>query len=980
MRRTRRATIAAALIATVGAVAAVPAGPARADTIHAVTTTDDVVADDGELSLREAFDAANADADVSVIELEPGAVYVLDICTVVIDHASNASGALVHVGPDDLVVAGNGATIQQTCPGERVMRHADPSSSIELDDLTLTGGTVTEIDQGPEFEPTGGGGGLRSDGPATLVDVVLSGNTSVESGGALRAVVAATIVGGTITGNTASTGAGGIDVGSGIDPFPTFLTMNGTTITMNDPTAIVTRYGTNSVTDADIVDNRGDGIFADHGDHVVTGSTVADNDGGGIVAIDGGFDIVDSTVSGNDEEGVSTTGFGDFTVTGGSITENGSHGIDFIGCNASEGKDNIVLDAASVTANGGWGINHAGCGNSVVTGSDISGNDGGVRCSQCESVLIEFSTIAGNSPGGGVDVRPGFDGFGGPIVVRASQVTGNFADDDGGGIRARAGFGGVDTSLTVSESSTVSDNSTSGRGGGIYAEGDTIVFGSVVSGNSTSAPSPESGGEGGGIHVSGGDLSVTGGAVQGNTAEDHGGGISHRGAGGHSAAVFQTEITENDSLGVGGGVFAWSTDSLSIVGAVVSENTSVAQGGGIGALDSGVLVALSTIDGNQASAVGGGIYDRDSVLPGDPLVVGSTTISDNTAPGGGGVFADIRSPAGVEIVNSTITGNSDDGVRTALTTPITLDSSTIVENAPSNVVTDVGALLTSTQSVIALGQGGSDCVVSLATSNGYNVSGDGTCGFGAGVGDVSFGGDPALGPLQDNGGPTFTREPVAGSPLLSMVPSGECARPEDQRGETRPGGTGCEPGAVEVGIALGLPDELTTLPGAPAEIDVIGQLPPAVFDVRSLTVVEPARLGTARAADGSIVYEPALGASGTDRFSYEICRLADTSRCERATVEAEVTTDAIERCTIVGTDRRDVLIGTPGDDVICALDGRDLVFASGGDDLVLGGVDGDVLIGGRGFDQLLGGDGRDLCIVGADSGETAQCERPRRRP
>jgi hypothetical protein len=93
------------------------------------------------------------------------------------------------------------------------------------------------------------------------------------------------------------------------------------------------------------------------------------------------------------------------------------------------------------------------------------------------------------------------------------------------------------------------------------------------------------------------------------------------------------------------------------------------------------------------------------------------------------------------------------------------------------------------------------------TSNGYNFEQGGTnaasCGFGAGPGDVNNGGDPALGALGANGGPTDTRVPQNGSPLINVIPLSACAGPSanitrDQRNITRPQETGCEIGAVEI--------------------------------------------------------------------------------------------------------------------------------------------------------------------------------------
>jgi len=985
MSRLGRIAATIGLVATTVVIPQLIAPVAGALTAYTVTITGDIVAADADLSLREAFTAANTDGDDSVIDLGVGLTYTLDLCGVMPAHASNSAGSLVHTAGDDLTVNGHGSTIVQTCADERVMRSSDASATITLDDVTLTGGQVTQMETGPDGEPVGGGGGLRADGPALLNDVTITGNTSLESGGGLRALVETTISGGSITGNVATSGsAGGADIGSGFAAVTPFLTMVDGTVTMNEPVGLFLRFGTNTITDSTVSNNTGHGLFADHGNHTIDSTTLSGNGGGGMVAIDGHVTLVDATVEDNDDVGVTTTGAGDFTVTGGSVAGNGSHGIDFIGCNASEGQDNIVLDGASVTGNGEWGINHGGCGSTVVMGgSDISGNAGGVRCSTCEEVMIEDSTVDGNTTFGGIDFRPGWEGAGGDLFVRNSQITDNTSQNDGGGIRARESLDeDVDTTVTVSAASNVTGNATSGEGGGIYAEGDTIVFGSTVSFNETTGTFEDPGGEGGGIFVSGGDLSVTGGAVEGNVADNNGGGISHRGAGGFSVGVVSTAVIDNDASGVGGGIFAWSSDSLTVVAADVSDNTSIAQGAGIGALDTAGIVALSTIDDNQASAVGGGIYYDDGVLPGDPLVIFETTISNNTAPAGGGVFADIRSPAGVEVTNSTVSGNTGSGIQTSLTTPITLDSSTVVDNAPGNIVMAVGGLLTTTQSVIALADGASDCMVSLATSLGYNFSGDGTCGLGLGAGDVSFGGDPVLGPLADNGGPTQTHEPASGSPLLSMVPAVSCSQPEDQRGQTRPGGTGCEPGSVEVGISLALPDGLTTLPGYPDVVDVLGALPPDIFDPAALRILVPASGGDAEADTrlGVIRYTADLDFEGMDRLEYEICRAADSTNCEQAVLSIEVTLGVADACTIVGTNKSEVIIGTRGDDVICALGGNDVVFGRGGNDLIIGGNGWDLLYGGRGFDTLIGGNGFDGCWVGAGGGITARCELPRKRP
>ena len=68
------------------------------------------------------------------------------------------------------------------------------------------------------------------------------------------------------------------------------------------------------------------------------------------------------------------------------------------------------------------------------------------------------------------------------------------------------------------------------------------------------------------------------------------------------------------------------------------------------------------------------------------------------------------------------------------------------------------------------------------TSAGYNVSDDDGGGFLKGPGD-QINTDPRLGPLQDNGGPTFTDALLPGSPAIDAGDPGFTPPPfSDQRG------------------------------------------------------------------------------------------------------------------------------------------------------------------------------------------------------
>jgi hypothetical protein len=100
--------------------------------------------------------------------------------------------------------------------------------------------------------------------------------------------------------------------------------------------------------------------------------------------------------------------------------------------------------------------------------------------------------------------------------------------------------------------------------------------------------------------------------------------------------------------------------------------------------------------------------------------------------------------------------------------------------------------------------GGANCDPLAGTnSQGFNFSDDSSCTLTVAT-DKENAGDPSVGPLADNGGPTHTRLPQAGSPLVDAIPDAHChddgaaVITTDQIGTARPQGPACDIGAVEV--------------------------------------------------------------------------------------------------------------------------------------------------------------------------------------
>jgi hypothetical protein len=214
------------------------------------------------------------------------------------------------------------------------------------------------------------------------------------------------------------------------------------------------------------------------------------------------------------------------------------------------------------------------------------------------------------------------------------------------------------------------------------------------------------------------------------------------------------------------------------------------------------------VSGNSTSC-GGTVYSSGFVQ------VSNSTVTNNSS-GGGALYGN----SGVGLFYATVVDNTTTGNRAAFqsATQALLNAANV--NSP-NTISSFG-------SVVALHHGGPNCAAGGFSSNGYNWSDDASCGFTAGT-DTQNGGDPGLGALGDNGGPTFTRFPGPGSPLIDVIPTNVCGGPAspfvnpfvffvstDQRGVSRPQGPACDIGAVEVDSAGAGSAPVVTVTASPA--------------------------------------------------------------------------------------------------------------------------------------------------------------------
>lgn len=259
-------------------------------------------------------------------------------------------------------------------------------------------------------------------------------------------------------------------------------------------------------------------------------------------------------------------------------------------------------------------------------------------------------------------------------------------------------------------------------------------------------------------------------------------------------------------LFVGGGA------SLTVRGLTFEDGSGVAfgLGGSIdAALNSTLVVERSTFRNNSTPSYGGAILSLGSTL-----IVSDSTFVDNRATLQASAIG--KQGGSLSVYNSTFSSNSE-GSAVALTGSVLaggavadIANSTFVGNhASEGGAIHVGLVLnpeadpsvaTLRNTLLVAAAGGDNCFVSPVGSlidAGGNLDDGESCGFTHA--DSRSNADARLGPLADNGGPTFTHALLHGSQAIdagldcSAAPVGNL----DQRGIARPQGAACDVGAYE---------------------------------------------------------------------------------------------------------------------------------------------------------------------------------------
>ena len=324
----------------------------------------------------------------------------------------------------------------------------------------------------------------------------------------------------------------------------------------------------------------------------------------------------------------------------------------------------MTIGSATITNNGSGTVNKSGLG--AENGGGIY-NIGTIK-------LGKGVTITGNTAknGGGVYTKS-VETKGGKVTINNSTITGNKATSNGGGVYATDGSTVTVVGGEISSNEAAGTNRTTSGGGGIFANnGSTVELnGTTVSENKVTGDY----GSGGGVRVDGGKLTVDNAKILDNATNNNGGGISVKNS---ELSVTDSQITGNNAWnkvtvgerifvnGNGGGIEIIGSDSdtkeHTITNTQITQNTTGLRGGGVYAEKASLTITKSTLDGNkaldtvgpQASSEGGGL----SVRGGTNITLDSTTVTNNSAKDGGGIWVRSDVDTSVSIKNGTTISNN----------------------------------------------------------------------------------------------------------------------------------------------------------------------------------------------------------------------------------------------------------------------------------------------------------------------------------
>ena len=357
----------------------------------------------------------------------------------------------------------------------------------------------------------------------------------------------------------------------------------------------------------------------------------------------------------------------------------------------------------------------------------------------------------------------------------------------------------ITASVTASLSGMTISHGRGDDGGGIYNAGTLVLDGCSVASNAATTSLPH---WGGGVYNLG-TLTIDASIINGNSGGVEGGGIYNSSG---TVTVNASTISGNSGGVSGGGIYN-SSGTVTVNASTISGNSANVSGGGI--RNEGTLtVTGSTISGNTVSGVvrygraccpytafpldwtpgyGGGIDNSGTLTVTDSTIADNSAGSDSVAyPGfnsGKAFGAGINNSGSLTVTNSTLSGNSLN----------------LTGGGNGGGIDNTGTL-TATNTIFANGAGGNLLNEKAGVNSGsHNLFSDTPAATLDPTDLINT--NPMLGPLADNGGPTFTQALLPGSPAIDAAVAVPGVT-TDQRGVPRPQGNAYDIGAFELPLTV----------------------------------------------------------------------------------------------------------------------------------------------------------------------------------